>query len=113
MFKDLAVGNAIARQGLDETTEPHHVDDLGKSDKLLEFGARNDDSAFALARHSPQKRMDLSLVRTSMPWVGSSMRSTRAFNSSARASATFCWLPPLSVPILASVCAGLTENIST
>jgi hypothetical protein len=61
VFEDLAVGNSFAAQRLDEAAEPHHVDDLGKSDQLLEFRARDDNGAFALARHPPQQRMDLSL----------------------------------------------------
>jgi hypothetical protein len=61
VFEDLAVSNSVSRQRLDEAAEPHNVHDFGKSDQLLKFRARDDDGAFALARHPPQQRMDLSL----------------------------------------------------
>ena len=43
------------------------------------------------------------LAPMSTPCVGSSRISTRGFVASQRASATFCWLPPESVPTGASI----------
>ena len=50
---------------------------------------------------------------TSTPWVGSSSTSTRGVHRNQRAITTFCWLPPDSSPMMASVRAGRTSSSST
>ena len=50
---------------------------------------------------------------TSIPCVGSSSSRTLGFDTSARASASFCWLPPLRFPARISVLAGRMPSAST
>ena len=54
-------------------------------------------------RELVDQRVDLALLATSMPRVGSSSRRTSTSWWSSRASATFCWLPPDSS---ATLCRG-------
>jgi len=53
------------------------------------------------------------LAPTSIPRVGSSSSSTEGSVISHLASATFCWLPPLSALTSASTEAVFTESMST
>ena len=49
---------------------------------------------------------------TSTPCVGSSSTSTRGVQRNQRAITTFCWLPPESSPMIASLRAGRTSSSS-
>ena len=53
------------------------------------------------------------LAPTSTPWVGSSRSSTRGDSRSQRARTTFCWFPPLSLPIGISGSGGSMDSRSS
>ncbi len=62
---------------------------------------------------SPTRFWISTFAPTSMPRVGSSRTSTRGESASRRASSTFCWLPPDSVPAGRSRSGGRMSSAST
>ena len=65
-----------------------------------------------LADARSTRRWMSALDPTSTPCVGSSSTSTRGVQRNQRAITTFCWLPPDSSPMIASVRAGRTSSSS-
>ena len=66
-----------------------------------------------LSASSPTRFWTWTFAPTSIPRVGSSSTRARGDRASRRASSTFCWLPPDSVPAGRSTSAGRMSRAST